>query len=69
MKDRENKITGGMKKDIHESNEEYLINSYNNALYIAEKYKWDIISCVKNKELRSIEDIHEEIYNLVVDSI
>ena len=69
MKGRENKITGGMKKDIHESNEEYLINSYNNALYIAGKYKWDIISCVDDKGLRGIDDIHDEIYNLVVNSI
>ena len=31
MKNRLNKITGEEEKDIHESNEEYLVNSYNNS--------------------------------------
>ncbi len=39
MENRKNKITG-KKKDIHESDIEYLEKSYNNALYIADKYDW-----------------------------
>ena len=27
------------------------------------KYNWYEVKCVKNEEIRTIEDIHEEIYN------
>ena len=43
------------KKDIHESDIEYLENSYNNSLYIADKYNWKKIKCVEDEKLRSIE--------------
>ena len=46
MKDRNNKITGESQKDIHESDFEYLKKSYENSLYIAEKYDWQKINCV-----------------------
>ena len=65
MRNRANKFTGEEAKDIHESNKEYLINSYNNSLYIAEKYNWDVIKCCKNSKLRSIEEINDEIYEKV----
>ena len=41
----------------------------NNSLYISDKYDWKKISCVKDGELRTIEDIHEEIYNIVKENI
>ena len=63
MKDRKNKFTGEEAKDIHESNKEYLINSYNNSLYIADKYNWKVIKCCKDSKLRTIEDINDEIYD------
>ena len=69
MENRKNKFTGEDKKDIHESDLKYLEKSYNNALYIADKYNWKKIKCVENNNLRSIDDIHEEIYRIVIDSI
>ena len=48
---------------------ENLTKSYNNALYIANKYNWKKINCVKDGTLRSIDDIHDEIYNIVKQSI
>lgn len=69
MKNRANKFTGGETKDIHESNKEYLINSYNNSLYIAEKYNWDVIKCCKDSKLRSIEEISNDIYEKVKNYI
>lgn len=66
MENRVNKITGDEKKDIHESSKDYLINSYNNALYVAEKYNWNKINCAYDEELRTIEDIHEEIYTKIL---
>lgn len=65
MKDRKNKINGENKKDIHESDINYLKKSYENSLYIANKYDWTKIECVKNNELKSIEDIGFEIYEKV----
>lgn len=69
MKERINKFTGKDQKDIHESNEEYLINCYNNALYIANKYNWHKVGCVEDGRLRSIEEIHEDIYKFVKENI
>ena len=65
MKDRKNKINGDSKKDIHESDIKYLKKSYNNSIYIANKYNWIKINCVINNHLRSIEDINDEIYENV----
>lgn len=65
MKDRKNKINGENKKDIHESDIKYLEKSYNNSIYIAEKFNWIKINCVINNNLRSIEDISDEIYENV----
>ena len=62
MKDRDNKSTGEKEKDIHEKDLEYLKKCYENSLYIADKYDWKKIECIKDNSLRSIESIHEEIY-------
>jgi dTMP kinase len=64
MKDRKNKFTGKKEKDIHEKSGEYLLSSYKNACSIAETYKWNRISCVDHGEIRTIEDIHEDIYSI-----
>ena len=62
MENRKNKITQEEKKDIHERNPEHMIDAYNEACKLSKKYNWKEIQCVKNKEIRTIEDIHEEIY-------
>ena len=69
MENRKNKFTGDDKKDIHEGDIEYLTRSYNNALYIADKYDWKKINCIENENLRSIDSIHEEIYKIVKETI
>lgn len=61
MKERANKITGRKEKDIHEKDDEYMINSYHNAAQIAKSYDWLIVSCADGDELRPIEDISDEI--------
>lgn len=65
MKDRLNKSTGGEQKDIHESDRGYLEKSYNNAVYVAEKFGWKRIPCVVNGEIRTIEEISSDIYEIV----
>jgi dTMP kinase len=52
-------------KDIHEANEQYLIKSYNNANRIASKYNWHKVKCVSNNGLKTIQEIHDEVYRLV----
>lgn len=53
------------KKDIHEANFAYLLRCREAALYAAEKFGWKVIACNKGSEMRSIEDISEEIWNSV----
>ncbi len=65
MEDRENKFDNTQSKDIHERNKEYLEKSYDNACYIAKKYSWEHILCVDNGNIRSIEDINNEMYDIV----
>lgn len=65
MKDRENKITHGIKKDIHEADEKHLEKAYENACGLAKKYNWKEVNCIANGKIRTIEDIHEEIYKIV----
>lgn len=65
MENRKNKFTGEDEKDIHESDKNYLKKTYNNSLYIADKYNWKRVECVENEQLRTIEDISNEIYKIV----
>ncbi|MCT4584148.1 MAG: deoxynucleoside kinase [Peptostreptococcaceae bacterium] len=69
MENRNNKFSGESKKDIHESNMSYLKKTYENSLYIANKYNWTKINCIENQNLRTIDDIHEEIYSKVKNHI
>lgn len=58
------------KADIHEVDTEYLALCRQTALRAAEHYGWQRISCVDSQgELRSIQDIHQEIWRILVNSI
>ena len=63
---RENKFTHDTQKDIHERDKNHIIDSYNAAIDVAKKYNWYTVKCVRNDEIRSIEDIHEEIYEEII---
>lgn len=65
MKNRRNKSTDGEVWDIHESDRAYLEKSYANAVYVAEKFGWKRIKCVENGAVRTVDDIHGDIYALV----
>lgn len=67
MKDRRNKITGEKVKDIHEQDAEYLRNAYNIAKELAMKYKWNIVDCVENDKLRSIEEINGRMMEIILE--
>ena len=51
--------------DIHEQDLEYLSTCRRTGKAAAEYYGWTVIRCVKDGAMRSIEDIHEEIYRHV----
>ena len=51
--------------DIHEQDLEYLATCRRTGKAAAEYYGWTVIQCVKDGKMRSIEDIHEEIYRNV----
>ena len=51
--------------DIHEQDMEYLATCRRTGKAAAEYYGWTVIQCVRDGQMRSIEDIHEEIYRHV----
>lgn len=50
------------KADIHEKDTAYLATCRETGRAAAAYYGWTVIQCVKDGQMRSIEDIHQEIY-------
>lgn len=61
---RNNKFSGEKKLDIHESDFSYLEKSYENAKYVADKFGWQTIPCVKDGKIRPIADIQADIVKI-----
>jgi len=55
----------GISNDIHESNIEFMKKVYENAMFVADYLSFNKVKCNDNDKMRSIEDIHEEVYSLV----
>lgn len=53
------------KADIHEQDTAYLATCRQIGRMAAKHYGWQIIDCVRDGAMRTIEDIHSEIYKLV----
>ena len=53
------------KKDLHEKNLNFLLNCRRSALYAAERLGWVKISCTKDGEMRSIDDISADILKVI----
>ena len=51
--------------DIHEQDMQYLATCRRTGKAAAEYYGWTVVSCIREGKMRSIEDIHEEIYRHV----
>lgn len=56
-------------KDIHEQNPDHLLHAYNCGKYMVDKYLWDSITCNEGDKMRSIEDISDEIFDIVINDI
>lgn len=50
------------KADIHEKDMQYLATCRQTGRAAAAYYSWSVIQCVKDGSMRTIEDIHNEIY-------
>lgn len=53
------------KKDIHERDIGYLERSQEAALFCADSLGWHVIECIENGCMRSIDDIHTQVEELV----
>ncbi len=62
---RSREVSTGTHADIHEADTAYLSASRRMGRAAAEYYSWTLVSCVKDGKMRSIEDIHNEIYQKV----
>ena len=57
------------KADIHEKDFAYLSACLDAGHYAADHYGWQRIQCVSDGAMRSIEDIHGDILNAVLDAV
>ena len=55
----------GAQKDIHESDRDYMFRCYEAGLYAADRLGFEKIDCVSDGEMRTREDISNEIYKKV----
>ena len=62
---RKREQSTGTHADIHERDEDYLKKCRDVALHAAGYYGWRTVSCAKDGVIRSVEDIHEEVYAIV----
>lgn len=56
-------------KDIQEQSSQHIIDSYNAGKQVANEQKWSVINCVKDEQIRTIEDIHSEVYKTIISNL
>lgn len=59
------KVNDGIENDIHERDLEYMKGVYDNAMMVADYLGWDMIDCSRDGKMKSIEEIHEHVYQKV----
>lgn len=57
--------TGGATGDIHEKNEGFLQKCHAAYTKLAKRYGWQRIACAEGETMRSIEAIHQDVYQTV----
>lgn len=62
---KKRKQNDGIKDDIYEKDISLMKKIYENAIFVAEFLKFSKVSCNNGNEMRSINDIHDDIYRLV----
>lgn len=61
----ERKENDGIVNDIHESNLDYMKKVYDNAMFVADYLNWDMVKCYEEDKMKSIEEIHKDVYKKV----
>ena len=65
LRQQRGELKQGLSADIHEADQQYLQQAYDNAIGIAKHQNWHTISCVADGEIRAIDDIHQEILQTI----
>ena len=58
------KQNDGVANDIHERDLEFMKRVYESAMFVADYLGWSQVRCDKDGKMRSIEEIHEDVYKL-----
>ncbi len=64
LRNMRGELADEVEKDI-----DYLHNAEEAYSLMAERYNYDVVYCVKDDKIRSIEDINNEVYNIVKDKL
>ena len=59
------KDNDGVDNDIHESDLTFMKKVFENALFLADYLSWNKVKCDQDGKMRSIEDIHNEVYSFI----
>ena len=59
------KENDGVQNDIHERDLEFMKNVSDTSISIADKFNWSYVECMENNQMKSVQDIHENVYKLV----
>lgn len=62
---RQREHSTGIKADIHEQDDTYLRNCRMNAREIARDLGWSMVNCARDGQIRSVQDIHDEVWRKV----
>lgn len=54
-------LKNGQAQDIQEKDDEHLINAYKRGKYVAKKLNWIVVDCAKDNNIKSIDEIHQDI--------
>lgn len=55
----------GVINDIHERDLSFMKKVYDNAMFVAKYLNWDMIKCDRDNSFKSIEEIHNDVYNVI----
>ncbi|MBQ3020653.1 MAG: hypothetical protein IJD92_00325 [Bacilli bacterium] len=64
LRNKRNEVADEVEQDVN-----YLKNAELTYSLMAEKYNYNVIHCVKNDEIRTIEDINDDVYKLVKEKL
>lgn len=55
------KVNDGVSNDVHERDLSFMRKVYDNAVFLADYLKWNVIKCDEKSKMKSIEEIHNDV--------